>query len=309
MQWRILIFILILNTILALLYLLKGLIKRKGKNQERGHRMKYVLLSIVIFICPLVGVCFLCLSHVLYWIFSKREVDMNDISFSREKIEIHTPADMKRDINIVPMKDVLNISDVKYRRRMLLDVLKKDTKKAMSAIAMAMENEDSETSHYAASVITDALAEFRVSIHNMIESFHEDPQDIKLGILILDNLNEVLRQKVLTGGEKISYVYMADHVGETIFQQSSGALEGYHYCQLTEMFIEIEDYTNSEKWGKRAMEYRPDYVDSYLCNLKLYFKYQDREKFFSCMDKLKSSELAVSKEVMEYIRLFHKEEE
>lgn len=308
MQRKVLILILLINTILAVLYLFFGLVRRKKKEQERGHRMKYLLLSGVIFLCPVVGICFLCFSHLLYLFFSRRAVDMSDVSFSREKVQIYTPADMKRDINIVPMADVLNISDIAYRRRMLLDVLKKDARKAMSAIALAMENEDSETSHYAASVLMDALSEFRGNIQNMLKSFRENPQDSELGLLILDHLNEILRQNVFTGGEKASYIYMADNVGETIFKEAREALDGRYYSALTELLVDAGDYQNAKKWGDRALAYQPDCTESYLSNLKLYFTFENREEFFACLDRLKSSDLAIGKEALEYIRLFRREE-
>ena len=68
---------------------------------------------------------------------------------------------MDRDINITPMQEALVVSDVKRRRKMLLDVLKKDIRRSLGSIAIALNNPDSETSHYAASVIMDALSEFR----------------------------------------------------------------------------------------------------------------------------------------------------
>ncbi len=308
MQRRILILILLVNTILAILYLILGLVRRKNKDQERGHRGKYILLSIVILICPVVGICFLCFSHLLYKVFSKREVDMSDVSFSREKVQIYIPADVKRDINIVPMADVLNISDIKYRRQMVLDVLKKDARRAMNSIALAMDNDDSETSHYAASVLMDALSEFRGNMQNMLKNFNETPEDSELGIMILEYLSEILHQNVLTGGEKTSYIYMADQVGETIFKETRYALNGQIYSELTEFLMEVGDYQTAKKWGDRALEYQPDSVESYICNLKLYFKYENREEFFLCMDKLKASNLTVGKEAMEYIRLFQREE-
>ncbi len=233
---------------------------------------------------------------------------MRDVSFSREKVQIHTRADLERDINIVPMAEVLNISEVRYRRQMVLDVLKTDARRAMSAIALAMNNEDSETSHYAASVLMDALSEFRGNLQNMLKNFHENPQDAQLGILILNYLKEILQKNVFTGGEKKSFIYMADGVGETLFQEAKDALDGLHYSELTGLLMEVEDYQNAEKWGSRALKYRPNCVESYICNLKLYFKTENREAFFDCMERLKASDLVIGKEVMEYIRLFQQEE-
>ena len=85
MELALLIFILIINTVIALVYLLWGILRPRDDEKDRGHRTKYILLSVVMLICPLIGPLFLGLSHLLYLLFSKRDVDMDDVSFSREK--------------------------------------------------------------------------------------------------------------------------------------------------------------------------------------------------------------------------------
>ena len=167
--------LIIVNSLIALSYLLYGILKIKKGKAERSHRPKYIMLFIVIFICPVVSEIFLVCGNLVYKILSRKEVDMSDISFSRERVEILSPADFNRDINIVPMRESLSISDVKRRRRMILDVLKKDSRKSIGKIAMALDNPDSETSHYAASIITDALSEFRDTVQNMMRNFKDDP--------------------------------------------------------------------------------------------------------------------------------------
>ena len=82
---------------------------------------------------------------------------------------------------------------------MLLDVLKKDIRKSLGAIAIALDNPDSETSHYAASVIMDVLSEFRGNVQNMHNKLREDPEDFDLASALLAYINEVLRQNILTG--------------------------------------------------------------------------------------------------------------
>ncbi len=304
MGLALLILILILNLIVAVLYLLRGLTRVRDRKQERGHRAKYFLLFFVMLVCPLVAPLFLALSHFLYIFFSKRNVDMDDISFSRERVKTYTPADIERDINISPMQEVLVISDVRRRRKMLLDVLKKDIRHSLGSIAIALDNPDSETSHYAASVIMDVLSEFRGNVQNMYAKFKDDPEDFELGSLLLSYIDEVLRQNILNGDEKRSYTYMGDEIADMLFRYHPDMMEGPQYRHLIEDLVEIGEFSVAEKWSRRALKYRDYQLDTYIGCMKYYFAYNDRDAFLRCMEQLKKSGIVVNRETMELIRLF-----
>ncbi|OUP82442.1 hypothetical protein B5F07_14105 [Lachnoclostridium sp. An169] len=304
MELAVLILILIINTIIALAYLLWGLLRRNDREKDRGHRAKYFMLSFVMLVCPLIGPFFLAFSHLLYLLFSRREVDMADVSFSRERVKTYTHADIDRDINITPMQETLLISDVRRRRKMLLDVMKKDVRRSLGAIAIALDNPDSETSHYAASVIMDALSEFRGTVQNMYMKFKEDPENYDLGSLILEYIDEVLRQNLLSGDERKAYTYTVDEIGDSLFLHYPSKMEGEQYRRLIEALVEIRDYPLAEKWAGRALKHRDYQLDTYIGCLKLYFTYNDRDAFFRCLDRLKKSGIVVNKEIMELIRMF-----
>ena len=92
---------------------------------------------------------------------------------------------------------------------MLLNVLKKDVRRSLSSIALAMENADSETSHYATSVVTDVLSDFRGTAQNAAEALKRDPGNVEVGKLLLEHLLTALQYNLLTGAEKSTYAYMA----------------------------------------------------------------------------------------------------
>lgn len=304
MSLTILIIILIINLIIALVYLFWGLVRPGNKEKDRGHRAKYFMVAFVMIACPLVGPLFFGFSHFLYVLLSKRDVDMSDVSFDRAKMKNYTPANLERDINIVPMQQTLIVSDVRRRRKMLLDVLKKDIRKSLGAIAIALDNPDSETSHYAASVIMDVLSEFRGNVQNMHNKLREDPEDFDLASALLAYINEVLRQNILTGDEKRSYIYIEDEIGDAMFRYHSEQIEGYQYRHLIEDLVDIREFSVADKWARRALRNRDYQLDTYIGCLKYYFAYNDRDAFMKCLDQLKASGIVVNKETMELIRMF-----
>lgn len=304
MDLAILLTILMINTIIAVVYLIWGLLRKKDKGNDRGHRAKYFMLFAVMLLCPLIGPLFLGISHLFYLLFSKRDVDMADVSFSRERVQIYVPANVERDINIVPMQETLLVSDVSRRRKMLLDVMKRDVRRSLGAIAIALDNPDSETSHYAASVVMDALSEFRGNVQNMHVKFKQDPEDFELGSLLLEYINEVLNQNILTGDEKRSYTYLEDEIGDLLYRYYPQRVEGLQYRRLMEDLVDVGDYPIAEKWSRRALKHRDYQLDTYIGCLKLFFTYNDRKAFFRCLEQLKQSGVVVNREMMELIRMF-----
>lgn len=296
--------ILILNALAAGIYLLWGLGRIKKEEEPKEFRTKYFLLAGVILFCPLVGLCFLGISWLFFRLFLQKQVDMADISFDRKKNKIYSVADVERDINMVPMQEALLIGDVGKRRKMLLDVLKRDVRNSLGAIAIALSNPDTETSHYAASVIMDALSEFRGNVQNMLAQLKKDPENTGLAALLLDYISRILSQKVLTGGEERAYTYTLSEVGDMLFQAAPYRMTGSQYRELIDALTQIQDYALGEKWARRAMEYRADQLDSYVACLKLYLSYRDREAFLRCLDRLKKSGVVVDNQTMELIRIF-----
>ena len=58
---------------------------------------------------------------------------------------------------MAPLEESLAVSDKRNMRMLMLNVIRGDMQKSLESITMALNSEDSETSHYAASVLRDEL--------------------------------------------------------------------------------------------------------------------------------------------------------
>lgn len=54
---------------------------------------------------------------------------------------------------MAPLEESLAVSDKRNMRMLMLNVIRGDMQKSLESITMALNSEDSETSHYAASVL------------------------------------------------------------------------------------------------------------------------------------------------------------
>lgn len=163
----------IINFIISVLYYLWGALfyvparERQDKNEEEylhDNRRTYLIRVIVMVLCPIVGPLFFLVSHLIYMTIFRQEVDLDDVIFSKERVKTNVKADEERERNLVPIEEALAVSDKKNLRMLMLNVIRGDLQDSLESISLALNSEDSETSHYAASVLRDELNDFRVTV-------------------------------------------------------------------------------------------------------------------------------------------------
>lgn len=94
-------------------------------------------------------------------VFFRQNVDLEDVIFSKERVKTHLRADEEREGNLVPIEEALAISDKDSLRTLVMNVVRGDVQNSLASISLALNSEDTETSHYAATVLRDALNDFR----------------------------------------------------------------------------------------------------------------------------------------------------
>ena len=59
----------------------------------------------------------------------------------------------------------------------MLNVIRRDLQDSLESIALALNSSDSETSHYAASVLRDELNDFRVNVQKIYTDMKEEKEE------------------------------------------------------------------------------------------------------------------------------------
>jgi len=274
-------------------------------NHTRSKKYNYLIKAVVMFFCPVVGPMFFLIGELFYRFFFHQEVNLEDVIFSKERVTTHTKADEERGKNMVPLEEAIAVSDTASIRTLMLNVIKGDIQKSLSAIALALNSEDSETSHYAASVLRDELNDFRVTVQKISAQIRdEDENKAEYAKLLISYMNHVLEQKVFTNIEQEYFVKVLEETGEILYETDKEQLESEEYEWICLRLLEIKNYEQTEKWCERGMEVYPKMLSSYTCQLKLYFTIQEQEKFFVVMEKLKNSKVVIDNETLELIRIF-----
>ncbi len=289
--------LLILNLIVVICYLIWNLFRKKEK------RKGFIIRIIIMLFCPVVGPCFFLVGNSLFKTVFSGNVDLNDVIFSKERVKTYLHADEDRERNMVPLEEAIEITDKENLRTLMMNLVRGDIQESLSKISMALNSEDTETAHYAASVLQDALNDFRFKVQQGIDYINENGDDaLEFACALIEYMNKVLEQKVLTDLEQKSYVGIMDSVCEVIYKRQR--MTSKYYEAISIRMLEIEDFKNSQKWCFRAQYQFPNTLATYTCQLKLYFTTNQRDRFFEVLNELKKSSIVIDKETLEMIRVF-----
>lgn len=289
----------ILNSCIAVIYGIWRMRKRDNDKLETAAKILVILL------CPIAGALFLLAGYVIYRYVFKREVDLEDVVFRKERVKTFLRADEDRGRTMVPMEEALVITDKTNLRNLMLNVVRADTGNSLASIAKALDSEDSETSHYAASVLQDELNGFRVMVQNVYNEILEEKEDQLVHVrLLIEYMNPVLSQRVFTDMEQKDMVLRMASVCQILYDKEPDKMSGEYFEDIALRLLEIKEYDHCRIWCERAVKYFPKRLSTYTCQLKLYFSCGDRESFFRVLRELKQSDVVIDNETLELIRVF-----
>lgn len=295
--------VVILNCLIAVAYLVWYLIFK----QDQDNRKQYIMHTVIMILCPVIGPLFFLCSFLKYHFVRFGDRDLSDVEFSKRR---HTPrmkADEERERNIVPVEEAIIISDQEKKRRNMLNVLLGETDESLSSIALALDSDDSEVAHYAASFLQSKLDEFREHVRQTKQMIQEkesqnEPCDEDILILI-QYMNHILKQKVLTEVEQTDYVGQMEELCQRLYETVRDRMDAGCYNSLCSLLIELKEYGKAETWGERFADQYPDHLQSYKLRMKLYFAMEEKDKFFETLEQLRASSVVIDNQTLKLIRM------
>ena len=299
-EWWLLLILLILNLLIVIIYLVWNLLIWCRENKPA-----VIMKATVMLLCPVIGPLFLILGFLFYKLFMGQAMDLEDVIFNKEKVEtfMHPDEDMER--NMVSLEEALEVTDKKSLRTLMLNVIRGDYRNSLASINLALNSEDSETAHYAASILQDVLNGFRSKVQtDYLLCQEENEQQVENCVNLIEYMNPILEQEVLTDLEQRSMTERMQEVLQKAWDLNRAKISSTVYEKVCQRLLEIKDYEKCTLWCDRAMEQYPRVLSSYTCQLKLYFSCGNKEKFFQVMQELRGLDITIDNETLELIRTF-----
>ncbi|MCR5461323.1 MAG: hypothetical protein K6F51_15770 [Acetatifactor sp.] len=305
--------ILILNTIICVLFVVWGHFQQlRDEEAKQKHALMsmqgYYIQAAVMFLCPVVGPLFFITAQVIYAYFFRNGPDLADVIFGKDKVKAPRKAEEEVERNRVPLEEALAVSDRQSVRSLMLDVVRGDVSKSLASINLALNSEDSETSHYAATVMRDSLNDFRQNSQYKYLAFKEDyvaPEEKACDLI--EYMNEILVQEVFPEMEQREFVDKMDEACNFLYSD-----EEYREKLLPQyvewvglLQLKLHNYDRVKYWCNTSKELFPNELSTYTLQLKLYFCMENKENFFRVMDELKKADVVIDRETLELIRIFN----
>ena len=298
--------ILILNALIAAGYLIWYLNYKK----DTDNRKQYMMHTVIMLVCPVVGALYFLFAYLKYHFVEFGERDLTDVEFSKKRHVPRVKADEERERNIVAVEEAIVVSDQEKKRINMLNVLLGETEESYSAIALALDSDDSEVAHYAASFLQSKMDTFREKVRKTQQKIAEsDIQEEECQEQVLElirYMNHMLKQKVFTRVEQVDFVAQMEQLCETLFQNARDRMTQECYESIMGRMMELQEYEKAELWGNRFREQYPDLLASYTLRLKLYFETKEKDKFFEVLDQLRASPVVVDNKTLELIRMIQR---
>ena len=172
--------VLILNVLIVVGYLIYWLIFKK----DEDNRKQYFMNSVIMLLCPVVGVLYFLISFLKYHFWDMDKRDLSDVVFSKQRHKPRVKADENRERNIVSVEESILVSDQDKKRTNMLNVLLGETDESYAAIAQALDSDDSEVAHYAASFLQTKMDTFRENVRKAWKEIDEATQHTKVSMII-----------------------------------------------------------------------------------------------------------------------------
>ena len=295
--------VVIVNCVVAMGYLIWYL--RFKRDQD--NRKQYIMHAVIMVLCPVVGPLFFLCGYLKYRFIKFGDRDLSDVEFSKQRHAARVKADEERERNIVPVEESIMISDQEKKRTNMLNILLGETGETLSAIALALDSDDSEVAHYAASFLQSKLDAFRERVRQSKQMIQEqkdrgEPYQDAVLVLIRD-MDQILKQQVLTRVEQLDYVGQMETLCQDLYDNDRDRLEVSCYSSLFSRLLELQAYDRAEVWGERFADQYPDQLQPYTLRMKLYFETEQTERFMQVLAKLRASNIEIDYQTLELIRM------
>ena len=296
---RLIIILLVINFILALIYFLLHLYR---EDRKRGVRNFLFML-----IFPIVGFLFLLMAKLAGFLFQqlrKAGIAVSELSFNKERMKLPSDIDVEKELNTVPIEEVMIVADKNTRRNSLINVLKTDDyRDMMGQLQDSVENDDMDVSHYAATFITNTKAQFKnqeAGMRKKEENETDEDYLYRYITFMVDNLDT----SIFSRSELLGYAVYMDKAMELLNQKAPERITDKALQKIIDLWLEIGETGNSDKWIPTARLYADESLICFKICADYYFRRNDKDGLFRLLDEIRSSSIYLDNEALEWIRFF-----
>jgi len=289
--------LLMLNAIAAGIYFILHL--RRGKDKRA------LVNTIMFLVFPVVGEVFMLFANIMQRLlehFKDMGISMQELSFSKQRMKLRLSGDVEKELNTVPIEEVLLVADKKDKRGALFDLLKGESYMGViDQLHGAVENDDMEVAHYAATFITDAMAKFKNREAELRKGVEESATAEKL-VEYTDYLAASLHPNIYSQQDLKRYTAYMDKAANLLYKQYPDSVKPTVITTLTELWQAAGEEENIAVWVERARSKISKHPEYFKLCARYYYLIEDRESLSALLAEIKLYTVPLDSESLEWIR-------
>ncbi len=286
---------LILNLIFTVVFITVNL---KSKNYSS------LWYSIMFLMVPVFGFAIYFIPHFFFKIIHKRNLyDRRELILFEGEEEYVMHPKVEEELNIVPFQEALAVSAVDEKRALLLGMLKKDISKHSKVAQSALDDDDSETSHYAAAATMEIYRKMRLKIQEFEVKFMENGDDFENRRNLIDAIYEYIDSGVLSERDRLININKYVQIMSDTLENYKDQLICEDYMHQIGFLMELKRPHEAEQLAKDSKE-RFFNEASFMKLLEIYFDVKNKIEFDRTLEELRKADIVLSSRGLETMRFW-----
>lgn len=260
-----------------------------------------IAITIGLIFFPIGGV----LIFVVYFVdkyFNDETTSVTEVANEGSPFKFRSDIVVTDEMNVLPINDILTISDVRIKRERFLSTIKKDISHHTTFIKEALSNEDSETSHYAAAIIQETKRKMDLQVQELRTLYYKDKYNLEVMKGYADFLLTYLSIDFFDDISKNKFTHEYIEVVEMLIQKR--VYDEKYIIMLIDLYLAKYNYEDAARFGKIYYNRYPESINKYLSNMKIYYSTKNIEGLNGILDKLRKSEVVFDSATMDKVRFW-----
>nr|WP_302597993.1 hypothetical protein [uncultured Cellulosilyticum sp.] len=203
---------------------------------------------------------------------------------------------------IVAVSEALALNDTKIKKEVLIGMLREDKTKYIEPLKVALQDEDTEASHYAAVALMEIKDDFHKAIEKIGAKLKEAPNDLN----VLEEYAAVLEVSIQSGlndEKRLSYLEATyAKVLERLIHE--GRTTARYYEEKIKCEMRRGEFEKAYTYCTAFKEAYEETEEPYLCLMHYYYVTKNHDSFKEVMEELRYSAVTLSREGLQNMRFW-----
>ncbi|MBC8061245.1 MAG: hypothetical protein H7Y18_11330 [Clostridiaceae bacterium] len=278
---------------------------------EKKVRKKDAIIGFLIMIfLPFCGVIF----YIVMVVCEKYIVEFDnkhfklwfDNDFKQESL-IRRSGDLKNAMDIIPIEEALVLNDESVKRRLIINAIKGDSYQYLGFLKKALKDKDTETSHYAATAVTEVKRKLTMALQEFEVKYQQDDSNMEVLTTYVGILKKYNESGLL---DKKAYIKNQYKYREILIRiLSMDKTNEFYFEEIIKCDITLRKFNEAISYCENYMEIFINSETPYLLLLQIGYINKNVNQFNRIMLKLRSSQVKLSSNGIKILRFWLEGEE